>query len=185
MKFSKKLSLLLGASKAMKPQTNDDEVKKEDNGNPLTAPEANPTAPILLTENRPEAMTCTTNVLNPQKNDNDVLQEDNDNPTVEPENEPVQIGHTANEIQKNVPRKAPFWGKVKTNNDEEVIDKVDINGVEIKEQSPKLPVIRNNIKNDNEPKSPSLWGRIKDVENETDSQAERLLKSKNGKDIIG
>ena len=39
MKFTKKLSLLLGAAKAMKPQKNDNETSKEGNINPGNEPE--------------------------------------------------------------------------------------------------------------------------------------------------
>ena len=54
MKFAKKLSLLLGATKSMKPQHNDNEASKEGNNNPANEPEETTVQSISKDEVTPD-----------------------------------------------------------------------------------------------------------------------------------
>ena len=53
MKFSKKLSLLLGASKAMKVEKDDNASVKDSDKNPATEVENNLTNQLLMTKRNP------------------------------------------------------------------------------------------------------------------------------------
>lgn len=113
MKFTKKLSLLLGATKAMQPKQNDNEQTKEGTVQTITEQEDKPIQSVLTTEEKPDNVSKQSSLWGKFKDTNENQSTKEVQSKTEQEETSIQSVLRTEEKPDNVPKKKSVWGNLK------------------------------------------------------------------------